>query len=1183
MTSINSSFDWVTSSREGSLSMRNSEDENFYGKYHILTKNQPFLVLLIFMSCVVGALLRTFLKEWNVPIIIILCFIGVLLGVLGYFVNEVKALTEYIAGIDPVLFLHIFTPVIIFTAAFEMDFYIVRKSLFQILLLSVPGFLLNCTLIGWLTYKINKYDWNWHVSMLFGIILSATDPILSVASVKNIGLSKIVINLIKGESLFNDATTVIVFELYKDLVFGHHTEYVKEVIIKLILKFFASTIFGFLSSRLIIYWLSHIFNDGLTEVILSFSMTYMIFFIAEWIGMSGVISLTVLGILLDSVSFSPGVDEFIFRFWAMLTFLAYVLIFIIIGIVIAVKTFPYVTVRDLFYILTVYLALNLIRGLVVLFLSPLLSRLGYGFNWRWGTVIVWSGMRGTFTLNMALEISHAKDPGTRAMKSMILLHAGTASLMTLMINSTTVKKLVTTLGLCNITLPKRMAMYNAVQRIKEMEANTFSMLKLDRFLADANWTMTEEAIKIDYPYKFDIEEVSQIVRTLKCPDCNKEISYETTPQQIADILEEARLRLLTAQIASYQKQYHAGMLNQEAAQTLIGAAESYVDIKGKFMNIHEVKTYWESKGLLVSFKKLLSDWVYSVKDEKFKSSRNKILKLCHQIVFMEEFEYISHIVTLLNFVPILMDFMPYLSELYRNQLKISNYYFIGLYILEASLKVVAMGRTYIFHHWNCFDLVIIIIALIDIMIINVFKPLHRTDHMIKIVRIFRVIRLIRLLRVLKLVIPHLISLLEKQINKQLTFRYDIAKGYVQGEEDTKYLIEQIAGHETISKEINKIMEKNKQDAMKELGLMQRDYPDIVTAVKTKQAVQTVLNTATETLKVLISGGIVDKNEGEKIQKMIFEKKKNIGTLPCTIAPPTAEELLHSISWLENEKTQIEFIQKKARLLCYDYGDVICEEHEMPQGIHLIISGMTKLCGSSPCYGIDKDIYEQRYPTTLIYTDYLVSGAIIGELNCLTKQEMEYTVTCETAVQTCFISMDDLFEAFDKFLECPSLEYKIWLKLALDITFKTFKENLAYQDWSYKMCTKFPNVYVMDVPTHSKCDIYDGTMDDVILVHGSVQDCQQLQPYFAPCILPKTCHQVQGTAAVTKLLIVRTATSVKRKSSRRCSNVCQYHSSMRRQATVGNTVKTDGSNQHSLRPDADTDVLTPGQSISVSVL
>ncbi|TFJ96441.1 Sodium/hydrogen exchanger 11 [Platysternon megacephalum] len=65
--------------------------------------------------------------------------------------------------------------------------------------------------------------------MLFGIILSTTDPILSVASVKNIGLSKIIINLIKGESLFKDATTAIVFELYRDLVSDPHTEFGKAI------------------------------------------------------------------------------------------------------------------------------------------------------------------------------------------------------------------------------------------------------------------------------------------------------------------------------------------------------------------------------------------------------------------------------------------------------------------------------------------------------------------------------------------------------------------------------------------------------------------------------------------------------------------------------------------------------------------------------------------------------------------------------------------------------------------------------------------------------------------------------------------------------------------------------------------------------------------------------------------
>lgn len=46
-------------------------------------------------------------------------------------------------------------------------------------------------------------------------------------------------------------------------------------------------------------------------------------------------------------------------------------------------------------------------------------------------------------------------------------------------------------------------------------------------------------------------------------------------------------------------------------------------------------------------------------------------------------------------------------------------------------------------------------------------------------------------------IPKIINLLATQINKQLTFRYDIAKGYVQGEEDIKCLIGQIAGHQKV--------------------------------------------------------------------------------------------------------------------------------------------------------------------------------------------------------------------------------------------------------------------------------------------------------------------------------------------------------------------------------------------------
>ncbi|XP_053160291.1 sodium/hydrogen exchanger 10-like [Hemicordylus capensis] len=1084
--------------------------------FHILLRDQPYLLLVVVVSFTLGALLRTILKETN-PVLVLMFFNGLVLGIAAHFPLKLD-FVKTIANIDPTLFFHLFTPAIIFTAALDMDFHVFQRSVWQVLILAVPGMLLNCALFAWLSFQVNKFNWSWNESMLFGIILSAIDPVLSVSSVRDIGLSKIVVNLIKGESLFTQAPTQIFFELFTDLVKQQHREVFEEIVKKVFLKFFASAVFGFLSSRLVIYWLQNVFNDGIAEVIISFSMVYIIFFIAECFRMSGVIALCILGLLLDPVSFSPGVDLFLYRFWATLMFLSHILIYLIMGIAIAQKALPYVHKRAVFYIVIIFITLNLVRALVVLALSPFLSYFGYGFNWRWGAVLVWSGMRGTFTLNMALALSQEKSLIGQEFTTTVLMYSGTASLLTLIINATTVKKLAMALDLCTITLPKRMALYNAVQRIKQTEADTLSMLKLDIFLADANWTMAEEAIKMDYPFQLDSEEVSNLTKTIRCQECNADLTFKRNPQEIDDLMEEARLRVLTAQMASYRKQYSKGMLNQNAAQTLIGAAESYIDIKGKFMNIQEVKTYSETKGILVRVRKWLSDWVYNVKGEKTKPSKNAFRNMCHQIVFLDEFECMSTLVTFLNFFPIILSFIQSANTLFLPQLVMNNHYFLTLYIIEAVLKALAMGRAYIRYHWNKFELLIIIVGVIDVMIIRLSRHSYQAFHMIAL---FRGIRILRILRVLKHMIPQMINSMSKQISKQLIFQYDIAKGYAQGEEDIACLIRQIAGHERIYKEINKILKTNKQEAMKTLGLLQRDSPDIVTAVKTKQAIQTVLNTASETLDLMLSGGIVDNTEGAELQKLILMKKKELVLLPFTIPSPTAEELLQNVIWLQNDEDRIEYILKKVQIHCYDLGDVICVEHGQPEGIHLIISGVIQLHGSAPRYGVDREFYYQLHPPGIPYIDYLSTGAIIGELNCLTEQEMEYTGTCETAVQTYFLSIADLFEAFAKFSEIPSLEQKIWMKLALEGAVRTFKEYLPDQDWLYKMCMLFSNIYVMDIPEYTRHDLYSGTIEDILLVHGTVQDCKTQQRYAAPHILPKNCHQVLGTAPATKLLIIQT--------------------------------------------------------------
>ena len=60
----------------------------------------------------------------------------------------------------------------------------------------------------------------------------------------------------------------------------------------------------------------------------------------------------------------------------------------------------------------------------------------------------------------------------------------------------------------DISAPKRIAMSNAVRQIQEAQSRTFTMLKADRFLADADFTIAEAACRIMDPYKSKQEQVT---------------------------------------------------------------------------------------------------------------------------------------------------------------------------------------------------------------------------------------------------------------------------------------------------------------------------------------------------------------------------------------------------------------------------------------------------------------------------------------------------------------------------------------------------------------------------------------------------------------------------------------------------------------------------------------------------
>jgi sodium/hydrogen exchanger 10/11 len=64
------------------------------------------------------------------------------------------------------------------------------------------------------------------------------------------------------------------------------------------------------------------------------------------------------------------------------------------------------------------------------------------------------------------------------------------------------------------------------------------------------------------------------------------------------------------------------------------------------------------------------------------------LHACHRIVFTNEFEYTGYLVVLMSTYPMIICWISRLKDIYDNEIKCANYYFLAFYILEALLKVI---------------------------------------------------------------------------------------------------------------------------------------------------------------------------------------------------------------------------------------------------------------------------------------------------------------------------------------------------------------------------------------------------------------------------------------------------------------------------------------------------------------
>jgi len=548
-----------------------STDEAEHSEHH--TDTSPLFFIII--AVIIGALTRFFFQKSPLPFTVVLLLIGLLLGILGRLdylsVYDIKGVMfdfsfmdrsiDWAANIDPHLLLYVFLPILIFEAAFAMDVHVFKKTFVNSTIMAVPGIIVAIVLtalfvVGLYYFGVGLLNWNWTIALLFGAVVSATDPVAVVSILKELGASKKLGTLIEGESLLNDGTAIVIFMVIFVGLSGAADD--TSPILEFFRVAFGGVGIGCVVGWIVIKWVKKVFNDMFVEITAIIAAAYLTFFVAEnFLHVSGVLALVAFGLVMASygrTKISPEVQHFLHEFWELAAFIANTLIFLIVGVVIAERSV--FGLNDFIMLFVIYIGIFVVRAIVITMFYPLMKKFGYGINKKEAYVVWYGALRGAIGLALALIVAGSDSIDKEIRDQFLFLTAGIVTL-TLLINATTIKAFVEKLGLTKLAPAKALSQYHANMFVQQSTEKNIESLKTDRFLKRANWKIVRM-----YLPQFDEVEVSSQV-------------------QEQNMLAEVRRRILEKEKSSYWHQFKDGLLGDEAYKLLTGDINTILDEKGE--------------------------------------------------------------------------------------------------------------------------------------------------------------------------------------------------------------------------------------------------------------------------------------------------------------------------------------------------------------------------------------------------------------------------------------------------------------------------------------------------------------------------------------------------------------------------------------------------------------------------
>lgn len=420
--------------------------------------SQFTIIIFPFLALSIGVLSVPMSRMVHIPYTLFLLIIGILIGLLGCGVNLgllSVSLRQWVHLNPPTAFFYVFLAPLIFEASFNTRWHVFKRLLLPILTAAFVIVILQTALIATFQKIIVGYDdWSWWAALMFGSMLSATDPISVTATLKALGASEFLNTLIEGESLVNDGSAFVLWEAFIENTVEEGALSNADIVKRIFRLSLGGMLMGVAFGIVALLILGLVYDEFEVET----SLTVIVAFLGFWTAqapskLSGVICNVASGLVISAFGrhlITPAVRGPLEEFWELLPWIANTIVFVHAGLLLSAFSWSCAgdpnTYVDYLLILGYYLFLQAIRVGLILIFKPFTAIGNKWFQWKEAVVVGFSGLRGAVSLILALEVAgkHGIIPTVQA--RVVLWTTGVVAL-SLLVNGFLIKPLIQVLKL----------------------------------------------------------------------------------------------------------------------------------------------------------------------------------------------------------------------------------------------------------------------------------------------------------------------------------------------------------------------------------------------------------------------------------------------------------------------------------------------------------------------------------------------------------------------------------------------------------------------------------------------------------------------------------------------------------------------------------------------------------------